>query len=185
MDADQRPMTSDGTIEGELQALLAVAPSAEFVARVRTRIADDPVRRAWWFPRALVVAAAAAVVIAAIVVRRQVSEAPATERSAEAVALLNTRPLPPIQPFLPLRPVLPHQPAPPVPASQPRGEPEILIDAREASALRSLIRRAGDARIDLQSVIASTSPRVMDLAPLEDVSIEPIVIVPLEEGARQ
>ena len=181
MAADQRPMISDATIDFELQALLAVGPSAEFAARVRTRIADDPVRRATWRPRVLVVAAATAVVIAAIVVTRQVSVRPGTDRPAEAVALLDARPL---HPVLPLRLILPYQPGRPilplrpVLAAQSRREPEILIDAREASALRSLIRRASDGRFGGQMV--ST-----DLAPLEDVAIEPIVIVPLEEGARQ
>lgn len=183
MDADQRPMTPDAAIDRELQALLAVDPSPGFTARVRARIADDPATRAAWFPRALVVAATAAVVIVAIVVARQLSEGPASERSAKAIALhesrsialLDARPLPPVLPVLPLQPFPPIQPLRPVP---PRSDPEILIDAREASALRSLIRRAGDGRIDVRLVFTN-------LAPLEDVSIEPIVIVPLEEGARQ
>jgi hypothetical protein len=64
-------------------------------------------------------------------------------------------------------------------------EPEILIDAREVAALRALIRGAGNGLIDLRPVVAATAPRVMELSPIDDVAIAPIVIVPLEEGARQ
>jgi hypothetical protein len=185
MDADQRPMIPDATIDRELQALLAIEPSPEFGARVRTRLGDDPVRRVWWFPRARVAAAAAAVVIVAVVVTRSVSEAPVIERSAESiaqpesqpVAFLKARPFQPLLPVLPVLPVLPLQPL------LPSHEPDILIDARESSALRALIRRVSDGQIDL-GLIVSAAPGVMDLTPLEDVSIEPIVIVPLEEGAR-
>jgi negative regulator of sigma E activity len=174
-------MISDATIDRELQALLAVGPSAEFAARVRTRTADDPMRHATWFPRVLVVTAAAAVVIAAIVVARQVSEAPATERSAKAIALLEARPftiaLPEEESRWSAKALAERTAAAERPQVR-RSEPEILIDAREAAALRALIRRASDGQVAVRLV--ST-----DLLPLEDVSIEPLVIVPLEEGARQ
>jgi len=195
MDANERPVTPDATIDRELQALLAVDPSADFAARVRAHLADDSMTPASWFPGVLV-AAGVAVVILAVIVARLVSDVPTTAgRSANdialhesrPVALLDSRTFPPFLPFPPVRPVQPIQPAPSIQSlkpAPPEFEPEIIIDVREASALRALIRRASDGRIDLRPVMASTAPRVMDLAPLEDVSIEPIVIVPLEEGAR-
>ena len=47
------------------------------------------------------------------------------------------------------------------------------------------MRRASEGRIDLQPALAATALRVMELSPIDDVAIAPIVIVPLEEGARQ
>lgn len=196
MDADERPVTPDATIDRELQALLAVDPSADFAARVRARLADDSMTRISWFSGVLV-AAGVAVVVVAVIVTRLVSNDPVTsERSAKAIALLDAQPgalleartlrlflpVPPRPPLLHLAPVRPVRPLSP---PSPGHEPEIIIDAREASALRALIRGASGGRIDLRAIMASTAPSVMDLAPLEDVSVEPIVIVPLEEGARQ
>ncbi|HEY7285934.1 MAG TPA: hypothetical protein VH497_10850 [Vicinamibacterales bacterium] len=187
MDAEQHPVMSDAAIDHELRELLAVDPSADFPARVRGRIADDaPMRTAWWSSRVPAMIAAAAAVMIAIVFARTLPERSPEEagRSAQSVALLDARPLPPLLLFEPL---LAHSSAKASGerSESPSNEPEILIDAREAAALRALMRRASDGRIDLRPALAASAPRIMELSPIDDIAVAPIVIDPLEEGARQ
>jgi hypothetical protein len=54
-------LTDDGALERDLEALLAVEPSPEFVARVRSRVAGESVASPWTFEWRI--AAAAAIVI--------------------------------------------------------------------------------------------------------------------------
>jgi len=190
MDAEQHPVISDAAIDHELRELLAVDPSADFPARVRARIGDDaPMRTAWWSSRVPAVIAAAAAVVIAIVFARTLPErsAEVAGRSAQSVALLDARPLSPLSPLLPFQPLLAHSSAKASGerSESPLNEPEILIDAREAAALRALMRRASDGRIDLRPALAASAPRIMELSPIDDIAVAPIVIDPLEEGARQ
>ena len=69
-------------------------------------------------------------------------------------------------------------------------EPEILVDAREASALRALILGARDGRVDLEPVLRASTPTAMDLPPVGAVDIPFLTIDPItpgtgEEGVRQ
>ena len=69
-------------------------------------------------------------------------------------------------------------------------EPEVLVSAAEAAALRNLIRGVRDGRIDIPPFLDASAPTVMELAPLTDIAIPPIVIEPLAsndgaEGVRQ
>ncbi len=194
MAADQREEMTDAELDHEVLVLLAVDPSPAFVPRVRARVAVAPVRASWWSLRPVAAGAAAAVAVLGIVwvqVRpeaprstdRQISGRPTVplttrnalpgHRSAEALALQSAAPQ--------ARPGRPASGA--REAAAPR--PEVVIDAREALALRALMRGVGDGRIDLQPALAATTPPVMEFWPIEDIAIAPLVIPPLEEGARQ
>jgi hypothetical protein len=73
MDADRsREPLNDRDVDRELQSLLSVDPSPEFVARIRSRIASEPDPRAWWWSWKFAVAAvaAAAIVVIALVLGR-------------------------------------------------------------------------------------------------------------------
>ena len=68
--------------------------------------------------------------------------------------------------------------------------PEVLIDAREASALRALILGTRDGRVDLEPVLRASTPSAMDLPPIGAIDIPVITIDPItpgtgEEGVRQ
>ncbi len=62
-------------------------------------------------------------------------------------------------------------------------EPEILIDPREAIALRQLITGTRDGSLDLSAALVATSPTAMELPELSDVVIVPITIEPLAPAA--
>ena len=64
-------------------------------------------------------------------------------------------------------------------------EPEILIDPREAAALRALIYGARDGRIDLVPVLNASQPAVMELPPVVDIHIPEITIDPIAPGAGE
>lgn len=184
MDAEQREAMTDAEVDRELRALLAVDPSAEFASGIRRRIVEAPAPAWWWSPMLVATVAVVAVIVVGIVVTMTRPEL----RSSESFAQLpDTSPA--------VREVEPTRAAPPATISGPRrpeprepvrhtlDQPEVMIDAREASAIRALMRAASDGRIDLQ--LAATTPSVMELPPIEDVAITPLVIPPLEEGARQ
>jgi hypothetical protein len=70
------------------------------------------------------------------------------------------------------------------PAPQPTApEPEVLIDPREAMALRQLITGTRDVSLDLSAALRATSPSAMELPELSDVVIAPIIIEPLAPAA--
>jgi hypothetical protein len=54
---DERPPMTDAALDREIQAALDVAPSPEFVARVRQRLEREPASPVWWRGRELAVAA--------------------------------------------------------------------------------------------------------------------------------
>ena len=68
MDARRQPdEMTDAALDRELQAMLGVGPSADFAARVRTRIADEPARSRSWFGAWWFAVPAAALAVVAIV----------------------------------------------------------------------------------------------------------------------
>ena len=185
-------------IDRALQAALAVEPSPEFVARVRRRVANEhqPAAPGWRWPWLLSAAGAAAAAIAIIVVVSRPHETASVTPIAQA--LKPARPGQPLgvrpEPLVAARPdpvegrVHPREPAlvrrANGPAPQPIApEPEVLIDPREAMALRQLITGTRDGSLDLSAALRATSPTAMELPELSDVVIVPITIEPLEPAA--
>jgi hypothetical protein len=78
------PVT-DGDIDRALAAALAVEPSAEFVARVRMRIADEPEPASWQF--SWMIAAASCTIAVAIVITAMQMGHPVVPPSLPAKAL--------------------------------------------------------------------------------------------------
>jgi hypothetical protein len=197
---------NDDALDRELERALAVDPSPEFVARVRTRIANEPARSPWRASWMFAVSAAAAVVVTAVVLR--VSNRGVVP-TANAPVLL-ARALAPAMGVLPTADshVPPshdsHVPSYGVSAfarttSGPAeaghyvrfdSDAEVLIDPRESMALRGLINGVRGGRVDLGPVLSASVPAAMDLPPIDDIVISPIEIEPLApptgaEGVRQ
>ena len=62
---------------------------------------------------------------------------------------------------------------------------DVLLDPRETSTLRALIRGVRRGDVDLEPVLRASTPSAMDLPPIADIAIAPITIAPLvEEGVR-
>jgi hypothetical protein len=80
---------ADAGLDREIEAALAIEPSPEFVARVRTRIASEPAPASWWQLRwpviATALAAAAVVMIVAFSWRPSAPEQVAARSGADVV----------------------------------------------------------------------------------------------------
>lgn len=67
-------------------------------------------------------------------------------------------------------------------------EPDILVDPREARAMRLLISATRDGSLDLSAALRAATPTVMALPPIATIVIAPLSIDPLtpsgEEGVR-
>jgi hypothetical protein len=205
MDADRHDALTDsacGVIDGEIRATLAVDPSPEFVARVRTRIASEPPRATSSLSWKFVAAGALAATIAIVVVSRPEGKpTPVTQaRRAEHIQLAPPAAIEQPGHAAALVPVVsgPSTSSGPFRASSRDGvtrtsarvrtEPEILLDPAETRALRRLIAGTGDGSLDLSAALRATTPMAMDLPPIDAIVIAPLTIDPLtpsgEEGVR-
>jgi len=202
MDAQRLDEMSDAALDRDLQALLAADPSPAFVARVRMQVAaDEATAQPWLGSRSAVLAVAAAIAVA--IVTPGVYRGTRGRAVGDRPAALSTRPIPDrgaaagvgllvtgLEPRVSDR--LPRQPRPiaVAPRAIVAAEPEVLVDRREAAALRAVILGASDGSIDLAPVVAAAPPPVMELPPVVDIEIPAITIEPIapgtgEEGVRQ
>ena len=150
--ADERDPMSDAAFDRDLQAALDVAPSPEFVARVRTRVAGE-VRRpgwqaGWYWMAGAAVASVTIAVIAGTMLGTATPELPAAGQPEPMKAVT-------VAPIVgPRQRVQPAAAGRHVPARATReaatavaGErsmPEVLLSSDEQRALRLLVRLASD-----------------------------------------
>ena len=197
---------TDAAVDAEIRRALAVEPSPEFVARVRTRIASEPAPSAWrisW-SACFVGAAVAAIVLATVLVSRQRSAITAAPPlSSRLLASIGQLPAArgstgsPRATFafgrassVPARPELVEGRAAHGEAAQPAVDAQLLIDVRETNALQALIAGVHERRVDLSPLLQPPAPAPMELPPISDIVIPPITIDPLApadgaEGVRQ
>jgi hypothetical protein len=204
MDADRsREAMTESVVDREMQTMLAVDPSPEFVARVRARIAEESHSSRWWTSWTFAAVAAAAAVAIAAFVARPAEQTTSPARVAPDIASAVTGPakaggsVPPReQPTSTQHAAQQHlrsdsRRAGRGPAQTGSHAPdhiqnaEILIDARESAALRALILGIHSGAVDLQPVFRLSAPSAMELPPIGEIAIQPITIDPLEEGVRQ
>jgi len=211
MDADRSvdPVT-DAALDREIQTALAVDPSPEFLARVRTRIANERAPSGSWLSWKLAAAAAIAAVIAIAVFlsrphekvpsspagvaqggspaepARQNREAAAVRRNDATAEEPGRQPIPtraPRSSALPPAVVAQAFRAAAAAGRPTANEPLILIDPRESMALRRLITGTRDGSLDLSAALQATTPAAMELPEISDVVIAPITIEPLAPDA--
>jgi hypothetical protein len=203
MDAQRLDEMSDAALDRDLQALLAADPSPAFVARVRTQIAAEATTSRPWFgawSAVLAAAATIAVVIVTLVGYRgsrgqAVGDRPAalltrpiagSNAAAEVgllVAGLHSR----VLDRVPRR-------SRPMSVTAPRAmasaELEVLVDPREAAALRALISGMRNGAIDLAPVLTRPLPAAIEAQEVASIDIPVITIQPIapgtgEEGVRK
>jgi len=208
MDADRsRDPLNDLDVDRELQSLLAVNPSPEFVARVRTRLASEPepssfaglqlpTARWWrsWMFAAAPILAAAVIFIAVLISRpRPVEQVPmltatALPNTTTTMAALKGRPYIRTEQARSLETRDVARTVTTIDVGRPFGDrrDDVLLDARETAALRALIRGVRRGTVDLAPVLRASTPSAMELPPVADIEIAPITIAPIaEEGVRQ
>ena len=202
MNPERFDQAADDALDREVRGLLAIEPSPQFHARVGARIASESAagsaRRAVWLGAGLALAAAGIIIVAvvsprqaprsahgqqrpALAARGSVGMAPAI--SADARRLHSTEASPSIEAFArgarSAEAFARRSRSADAFARQQR-EPEILLAPDETRALRALLAGVRDGRIDLTPVSQATTPDVMELEPIRNLVIAPIVIAPVE-----
>ncbi len=170
------------TLDEEIDRALDVAPSADLLRRVRSRIAEEPVRRTRW--TSVGVCAGGAVLAALLIGLRLLGdgstvEAPATPASPARLASTHV-----VAPAAPA-PVLARtgierhvtRTANRVRASAARDAEEVLVPAAERQSLQRLLRAASRAPLVLAR--AYTTPTSELEGPPAPIIVPPIEIEPL------
>jgi hypothetical protein len=137
-------------IDRTLAEALDVDVSPDFMARVRRRIADEPMRAPFWQGWRLVVpAAAAAGVLVAVAVSMLSTRGPAVPPSLTARSLpiestqpAGARPAPPVRTSETPRAIARVRVEPGAPAVSAPPEPEVLVPREEIEMYRRLIAQA-------------------------------------------
>ena len=205
----------DDEIGRDITRALAVDPSPEFLARVRTRIANEPERGllaalkscaafGMWRRISAHRLAIGGAIVAAIVLAVALSR-PDRAPAAVSQTALAARPLGGVfaVPHVGSEPryvgsgfsrtygaQLVHSSARTV--GPPEGGPhlQVLLDPRETQALRALLAGVRGNRVDLSSLLRPGPPAPTALPPVDDLVIAPIAIEPIApqagaQGERQ
>jgi hypothetical protein len=197
----------------DIARALAVDPSPEFLARVRTRIANEPPTliaalkgcatfSTWRRASALrwpVAIAAVTLLLAVIVLNRPrapIVGAPLVSRTTAFDATT----LPYVAPGFSQPVARPSTSSGRAETGIARGEPveprarrvelQALLDPRETQALRSLLASVRNNSVDLTPLLTAPAPAPTELPPASDLVIAPIAIEPLApiagaQGERQ
>jgi hypothetical protein len=201
---------TDAALDREIARALAVDPSPEFAARVRQRIANEAAPSTWgsrWMVAAGAALAAAAVLLLVILRAPRVASTATTPAMLSARTLSNVgrmpsttapapsssssvasafRRMPTFSRMLEQTPAIRNSP---IRHHDVVHEPEILVDPREARAIRALVEGVREGRVDL-SAVSRASIVDIERPPVTPLDIPEIVIEPLapatgEQGARQ
>jgi hypothetical protein len=180
--------TSDASLDREIESVLAVEPSPEFVARVRARVAEEPEpgqwRVSWMF------AAAGAVAVAIVAVLAWPSREPASPGDTRVQSPSGAKAIDMATPRASLTGPQPQRPRAAtarviaVAASPDRAIdidlPEVVIAENEVRTFASLVASLRQSRFDA-AVPAAPNPdtplEIKELPPVEPLEIEPIVRV--------
>jgi hypothetical protein len=180
--------TPDNALDADIQALLAVEPSPEFVARVRARIEHTPRPSRLTLHSTFAVAGAlAAVVMVLGVMLLPIREANPVEKPtvARIAAEREVEPAPAVVMTSPIRPKIATKAA----VRRPRAE--LVIAANEAAALRRLLNGP---LLELPAGVSVPATMELQLSEIEipplgvpaPITIEPIEMpAPLTDGAAK
>lgn len=177
-------MDGERNLEREIESLLAVEPSPEFLARVRARVAAEPAPGGWGLTWMLGVAGAAVAIGIAVMLWPSAEVSPQSAPTFERpqVAEVVRPPAPPASPAV--APVRRTPTAEAAPAAAVRrieiDLPEVVLAENEVKAYSTLVASVGQRRFD---AVVPPAPdpgvplAVAELPPVEPLEIEPIVRV--------
>jgi len=162
-----------GPLDRELASLLSIEPSPEFRARIRARIASEPLPRSWYLQWRVAAAGVAAIAVAGAVVLSRVDM---TERARKSMA---PSPLPSTAPAaLPVAVRSPRSAAAVIHHLSSGGELEVLVAPREARGLRQLEALVRDGRT--RFVFSDEDVPTASPEPVTSIVIAPIAVAPLD-----
>ena len=174
---------NDAALERDIERALTIDPSPEFMARVRTRIANEPSPSSrwfgWLFASAATAAVAALAVIAVFVASpiRRIAPARASLLASQTIA--GAVVVPSVGPAHRLRRGFGGQGAGLHEGAKSHEDAGARFDMRETTALQRLIAGVRAARVDLTPLMKEAP---MALQPVDNLVIPPITIEPLLPG---
>ena len=186
-----RPMSdADASVlaafDADLERLLEIEPSAQFAARVRTRIAAERPGRSWRVARPALWLAVAAALLLAVTLRFW----PAVEERGGPAAAVSRRDIQLANPPAPdahapsLRAAaVPHTRSR-TDASRGVGDPEVIVDPAVAAAIQRLTFGSRSRTLDpaAPEVPAPVSPEVDALAVAEPLQVPELVLKPADQA---
>ena len=161
----------------DLQALLRVEPSPDFMAGVRARIEQaPPARSAWWWLAPALAAGVAALLLA----RAATRTAPAPPETPRAIAAAPPRPGPPLSPA--------GAPAPLARLTAPRprrapAPPEVIVPPDGERALLAFVAAANARGARRVAPLTASTAADEPLAPPAPIDIAPLETPPLPDPA--
>jgi hypothetical protein len=186
MDGRTDPL-NDAAVDREIESLFEVDPSSDFVARVRSRVADESMSAGWgWrWPIAAIATAVAITAVGVAVWRSGETTAPATEPVAPRVAVADV-PAPLVPPKDEPVAVPAHRDLTRVAAAPRRtieiALPAVIIAENERRAFATFVADRRETRVEVSLAAARTveNPIDVDKMPeIEPVALKPIEIEPL------
>jgi hypothetical protein len=183
---------NDASFEREIEALLAVDPSPEFLARVRTRVAEEPEPGGWHLSWIVAAATTVAVVAIALIVWRSPEATPSLVLTPSSHAPVEPARVAEAGPVIAPVPAISSQPARTrvavntvAPVVEPVRTiaidlPEVVVGDNEAEAYAALVARIRQSRFDATVPVAPNPDvplEIKELPPVEPLEIEPIVRV--------
>ena len=180
---------NDASFDREIESLLAVEPSPEFVARVRARVAEEPEPRRWWTSWTLAVAGAVAVVILAVTAwpSREPAASVTTAIPPPRISEIVEPVTPPIANLPPAtsQAVRRETPTPIAYAVTTSGDrvididlPAVVLAENEVRTFATLVASIRQRRFDVAVPAApdlDAPIEIKELPPVEPIEIEPIV----------
>lgn len=182
-----RDPVNDASLDREIESMMEVEPSPEFLARVRTRVAKEPEPSRWRSSWTLAIAGGVTVVIVALIAwpsREPASSSGEPVRGLRTGAVETLTPLASSTAPQPVRRQPARARASAVAASPDRAIeidlPEVVIAENEAKTFAALVASIRQSRFDAV-VPAAPNPdtplEIKELLPVEPLEIEPIVKV--------
>jgi hypothetical protein len=184
MDGCEQHELNDTVLEKEIEAAIRVDPSPEFLARVRARIAGEPLSKGWgWYGTREWATAAAALMLVAIAGVWTLRDPAPIPREARLNA-------PPDEAAHRQSEVLKSSADPVKGASPPavrtarslrrplEPRPEVVVSPDEAVALRQLMAAIAARQVeavDIPTLGADAAP----LPPIEEILLEPMTLSPI------
>jgi hypothetical protein len=179
----------DAALEREIESLVASDPSPEFLARIRTRVAEEPEPRRWRAPSMLAIAAGAVAAVVVGMIAWPAREPVASRTESTQTARVEVV-VPTVPPVVSQRPPVRSRAAAPtakVVASAPAPDrrididlPEVVIADNEVKTFATLVASVRQSRFDAAVPVApnpDTPLEIKELPPVEPLEIEPIVKV--------
>jgi hypothetical protein len=174
---DQRSaqVSGDDLLERRIEQALAVEPSPEFVARVRSRIEREPAPSTWfvWWRPAAAGVLATTIAVAVMVTSMNRNTASRVSDPPMAASVSEPAPSATVAPPPPIRDV---RVAPPARRTVATRSSSRIVDER--TALRLLITNIREGRIDAAELKDLEAPR---FEPVREIVIEPIDIEPVPQ----